>query len=86
MPPELIEALKPEFIAPLVAFLCSEQSSETGGLFELGAGYYTKIRWQRTEGELFKLDDSFTHRAVAAKWDKVRFSFSFFFLYLKYKI
>eukprot|EP01112_Ceratiomyxa_fruticulosa_P020725 TRINITY_DN713_c0_g4_i1.p1 TRINITY_DN713_c0_g4~~TRINITY_DN713_c0_g4_i1.p1 ORF type:complete len:254 (+),score=61.88 TRINITY_DN713_c0_g4_i1:146-907(+) len=35
MPPELVEALKPEFVTPLVLYLCHESTQETGGLFEV---------------------------------------------------
>jgi len=50
LPPQLVEELKPDYVAPMVAYLCHESSNVTGGLFELGAGYYAKLRWQRTRG------------------------------------
>jgi (3R)-3-hydroxyacyl-CoA dehydrogenase / 3a,7a,12a-trihydroxy-5b-cholest-24-enoyl-CoA hydratase / enoyl-CoA hydratase 2 len=34
LPPDLLEALKPEYVAALVAWLCHEDCDETGGLFE----------------------------------------------------
>lgn len=34
MPPQMVKALKPEFICPLVAYLCHETTQENGGLFE----------------------------------------------------
>ncbi len=46
----MIEALKPEFVAPLVVYLCHESCKETGSLFEVGAGWVAKLRWQRTQG------------------------------------
>ena len=55
LPKELIDALKPEYVSPLVAYLCHESCDETGGLFEVGGGLFTKLRWERTEGKLFKL-------------------------------
>jgi len=71
MPTDLVEALKPEFVTPLVAWLCAEQCQETGGLFEVGAGFFAKTRWQRSEGALFKIDQSYTPGAVAAKLEKI---------------
>ncbi len=72
MPKEVLEALKPEFVAPVVAFLCHESSSENGGLFELGARYCAKLRMERGEGVLLKVDDaSFTPEAVAAAFPRV---------------
>jgi len=40
LPPELFEKLKPEFVAPLVCFLCSEQCPTTGSIYNAGGGYY----------------------------------------------
>ena len=48
MPPELVNALKPEFVAPLVAYLAHESCPESGSLYEVGAGYIAKQRWNRS--------------------------------------
>jgi 3-hydroxyacyl-CoA dehydrogenase/3a,7a,12a-trihydroxy-5b-cholest-24-enoyl-CoA hydratase len=50
MPPKMVEALKPDYVAPLVLYLCHEATQENGGLFEVGAGWMAKLRWQRTKG------------------------------------
>jgi len=42
MPKEIVEILKPEYIAPLVALLCHDTCPESGGLFEVGACYIAK--------------------------------------------
>lgn len=34
MPPEMVAALKPDFVVPLVAYLCHEKTPVNGGLFE----------------------------------------------------
>ena len=70
LPKEVLENIKPEFVAPLVAYLCHESSEETGGLFEVGAGYVAKLRWQRTAGVLFPLKD-FNPENIKAKWDQI---------------
>ncbi len=42
LPPDLAEKLKPEFVTPLVTFLCSEQCPVTGAVYNAGMGYYSR--------------------------------------------
>ncbi len=71
LPPELLEALRPEYVSPLVAFLCHESCQETGALFEVGGGFIGKLRWERTKGKSFKLSRPLTPEAVAADWKAI---------------
>jgi multifunctional beta-oxidation protein len=71
MPPEILERLNPEYIVPLVAYLTHQSSTETYGVYELGAGFYSKIRWERGSGHIFKADDSFTPSAILKEWNNV---------------
>jgi NAD(P)-dependent dehydrogenase (short-subunit alcohol dehydrogenase family) len=50
MPAEVVEALKPDYVAPIVGFLAHDSCEDNGGLYEVGAGYVCKLRWQRTGG------------------------------------
>lgn len=71
MPPEVLAALKPDFIVPVVALLCHESSSENGGLYEVGGGFVSKLRWERSKGMVFKADATFTPGAVAAGMKRI---------------
>ncbi|MCX7635166.1 MAG: SDR family NAD(P)-dependent oxidoreductase, partial [Syntrophales bacterium] len=42
LPPDLFAKLKPEFVAPLVLYLCSEECRETGKIYNAGMGYYNR--------------------------------------------
>ncbi|KAL2367553.1 bifunctional hydroxyacyl-CoA dehydrogenase/enoyl-CoA hydratase fox2 [Blastomyces gilchristii] len=72
MPPDVLEHLKPEWIVPLVAVLVhSSNTSESGSIFEAGAGHVAKLRWERAKGALLKTDASLTPQALLAKWNDI---------------
>lgn len=48
--------LSPEWVAPIVPALTYSGCSETGGLFDVGAGCITKFRWERSVGARFSGD------------------------------
>lgn len=72
MPPEMLENLSPKMIVPLVAYLCHADTEENGSLFEAGAGWFGKLRWERTKGAVFKTDASFTPAAVSPLYTMMR--------------
>ncbi|MDB4934542.1 MAG: Oxidoreductase, short chain dehydrogenase/reductase family [Labilithrix sp.] len=71
LPKNITDALKPEYVSGLVALLCHEGSEETGGLFEVGGGLFAKLRWERTEGKLFKLGRPITPEQVKNNWKHI---------------
>lgn len=71
MPQQLVEALKPDFIMPLVVKLCDENSQETGGLYEVGAGFIGKVRWERSKGHSFSVSQGFNAEDVNDAWDEI---------------
>jgi 3-hydroxyacyl-CoA dehydrogenase/3a,7a,12a-trihydroxy-5b-cholest-24-enoyl-CoA hydratase len=40
MPQDLVDALKPDYVTPLVVYMCHESFTETGKVFEAGAGWF----------------------------------------------
>ena len=71
LPKNMTDALKPEYVSGLVAYLCHESTEETGGLFEVGGGLFAKLRWERTEGKLFKLGRPITPEQIKNNWKQV---------------
>ncbi|XP_030593144.1 peroxisomal multifunctional enzyme type 2 [Archocentrus centrarchus] len=72
MPPDLVASLKPEYVAPLVLWLCHEQCQENGGLFEVGAGWIGKLRWERTQGHIVRQKNQpMKPEAIRDYWENI---------------
>ncbi|TCD61541.1 hypothetical protein EIP91_008269 [Steccherinum ochraceum] len=69
-PQEMVDAFKPEYIAPIVGYLVSEDNEETSGkVFEIMGGWAAQTRWQRAGGYGFAIDRALTPEDVISKWD-----------------
>ena len=42
LPPDMFDKLKPEFVAPLVLYLCSERCEDSGMILNAGMGYFNR--------------------------------------------
>ncbi|MFN3714269.1 MAG: SDR family oxidoreductase [Alcanivoracaceae bacterium] len=71
MPAQILEQLKPEFVTPLVVKLCHDTHNDSGGLYEVGAGWIGKLRWQRTRGHGFPISAPLSAEQVASRWDQI---------------
>jgi len=71
MPKELLDQLKPEFVTPLVLKLCSEDHTDTSGLYEVGAGWIGKLRWERTRGYGFSVSAELTPELINEQWSRI---------------
>jgi 3-hydroxyacyl-CoA dehydrogenase/3a,7a,12a-trihydroxy-5b-cholest-24-enoyl-CoA hydratase len=71
LPPELLENLKPEYVAPLVAWLCHDSCQENGSLFEVGGGFYAKLRWERTKGKAFGVGKPVSIEKLKSTWSEI---------------
>ncbi|MGM3388961.1 SDR family oxidoreductase [Stutzerimonas stutzeri] len=71
IPPQVFEQLKPELVSPLVVFLGSDRCLDTGGLFEVGGGWMSKVRWERSLGLGFDPRAGFDAEDVAAHWQQI---------------
>ena len=69
LPPEVFEKLTPEYVAPVVAYLCSEEVPDTASVFIIGGGKVQRAALFQNDGVTFSgvpsVDD------VAAKWNEI---------------
>lgn len=66
-PEDAVNAIKPEFVAPLVSALCSENAPVSGQLFEAGSGGFMSTRWQRARGVDFEHEKGVPEAEEVAK-------------------
>ncbi|XP_053263872.1 peroxisomal multifunctional enzyme type 2 [Podarcis raffonei] len=72
MPQDMLDAFKPEYVAPLVLWLCHESCQENSGLFEVGAGWIGKLRWERSLGAIVRQKNQpMTPEEVQNKWETI---------------
>ncbi len=68
---DMLEALEPGHVSPVVAWLAHESCESTGGCFEVGGGVFTQLRWERTQGKVFKLGRTISPEAVRGAWEQI---------------
>tara|TARA_X000000950_G_scaffold30619_1_gene33068 strand:+ start:1010 stop:1924 length:915 start_codon:yes stop_codon:yes gene_type:complete len=70
MPPEMLEALKPEYVTPGVINLVKEEAP-TGMVLSAAAGGFSMAQIRETKGAFVGTGPELTAEAVAAKWDQI---------------
>ena len=72
IPAEVLDKMKPEFVAPLVLFLSSEKCPVTGRIYNAGVGYYGRAAMMTSPGTVIGDGKRVpTLEEVAAAWEKI---------------
>ncbi|KAG7385773.1 hypothetical protein PHYPSEUDO_001126 [Phytophthora pseudosyringae] len=66
----LNDKLTPESVAAFVAYLCHESCDRTGNVYEVGGGWVSQARWQRSRGVVFPKEE-LTLANIAAQIDNI---------------
>jgi NAD(P)-dependent dehydrogenase (short-subunit alcohol dehydrogenase family) len=72
IPADVLEKMKPEFVAPLVLFLSSDKCPVTGRIYNAGVGYYGRAAVMTSPGTVIGDGKKVpTLEEVAAAWEKI---------------
>src|ERR1700745_2389887 len=66
LPPEVFEKLTPDFVAPVVAYLCTEENADNGSVFVVGGGKVQRVALFENQGTNF--DQPPSVQDVAEHW------------------
>ncbi len=69
MPPEVLEKLTPEFVAPVVAYLCTEECPDNASVFVVGGGKVQRVALFQNDGINFEKPPSVED--IAARWAEI---------------
>jgi len=66
---ELLAQMDPKHVTPIVTYLAHESNLQTGQVYEIGGGWYSTMRWQRSQGVVLggKVPDSGEEKVASAE-------------------
>lgn len=70
-PEDVLKATSPDYVVPLVIKLCSVENKENGGVFEVGASWFAKVRTQRSKGVAFGIESPTSAENIVERWDDI---------------
>jgi len=68
-PKELLDKLPPSFVSPVVCYLMTEESTETGSVFVVGGGQVYRVAQFQNKGAVFSEPPSLAE--VADRWSEI---------------
>ncbi len=70
-PDEVMPLLRPELVTPTVAYLASEQCTDTGRIIVAGAGHFANVEMVESKGVDFPAADDVSPEMLAEAWDGI---------------
>jgi len=72
LPPPALQKLIPELVSPIVAYLCSEECTETGSVWSAGGGYYGRVAMVEGKGVFLDPSGGVSIEQVRDNWGKIK--------------
>lgn len=69
LPPEVLANLKPEFVAPVVGYLCTEEVPDSASVFIVGGGKVQRVALFQNDGVTFTAPPSVDE--IGARWSEI---------------
>jgi NAD(P)-dependent dehydrogenase (short-subunit alcohol dehydrogenase family) len=69
LPPEVLKNLTPEYVAPVVAYLCTEEVPDSGSIFIVGGGKVQRTALFQNDGVTFTAPPSVDD--IAGRWSEI---------------
>ncbi len=69
LPPEVFEKLTPDFVAPVVAYLCTEECPDSAAVFVVGGGKVQRVALFQNDGMTFDTPPSV--HDIAEHWSEI---------------
>ncbi|PVU98138.1 hypothetical protein BB559_001758, partial [Furculomyces boomerangus] len=66
-PQEIVDLLKPEYVAPFVGFLCHNSCPDSGKIFQIGSCWAGQVCRQSAGGHIFVPDETYTPESIRDK-------------------
>lgn len=71
MPEDVIGKVKPDYVAPIVAWLCSDICGVSGKMFSAGGGYFSRAAIVEGNGVVLDVKKEITIEMIAEKIDQI---------------
>ena len=72
MPPDMFERMRPDFVAGIVLYLCSENCAESGDIFNAAAGFYSRAAILTGAGAVLSDGKTIpTPEEIRDHWEKI---------------
>ncbi|MBW6464087.1 MAG: SDR family oxidoreductase [Firmicutes bacterium] len=72
MPEDVIGKVKPDYVAPIVAWLCSELCEDTAKMYSAGGGYFSRAAVVEGPGVVFGVNKEITVEMIVEKIDAIK--------------